>query len=317
MAVGVVHHLTRRYVFEDMMIVERKNKKFEYQFQGIRPYDLPPLYADIDNSLEWYTDHCGINVSGRFRRYVKNIKSMYRHLGCFSDRMYSSLHSINELYPLLEVFKYYQKYKDKEFFEIVKTSLKGQPFRQIILDYDDKEEKIEDKARSSLFELNVAKQFICQGETVDFENRADIIIHERNYIAECKRVISKDLLLERVAEGVKQIEGDQFQYFGDVYIDVTQLINLSHTVLTIDELRTSFMGFSTKEEVSEALSDIVEVELESFIKDYIYKINEIANRYAEKTQNIYFMYNFVGLHLCAAQQAAVLGQAKVLVWHQT
>ncbi len=165
------------------------------------------------SSIDTWLSRLGIRKHNRFRRYQQNIEWLMRHdEPADRSRIYAELRSQGKLSEVLssyvesiEIVETIPALRDNAIdipIELLRKAFSGSADAM-------RETSRSNQARNAMFELNIAAMIARQGLDPALSNRnPDVSFNFANRAVhvECKRVISRGKLFERIEEGVRQLD---------------------------------------------------------------------------------------------------------------
>lgn len=213
-----------------------KNKFINADFIKVAPYkDDHNLYAFIkkfDESCSWIESYCQLSIKGRISEYRKILETYDRIRGGFTDELYKFIHAVSEVHKINQIHGFLKNQTSDNFKSTVNKSIYGKTYF-----FDDDETYKEDQSRNFLFELITASNYQKLGYSVDLSGITDILIHKQKIAIECKKIHSKDKILTRVSEAIKQINKYKTQhpdYLGVIHIDITNCFDIKFQKIVSD-----------------------------------------------------------------------------------
>jgi hypothetical protein len=199
--------------------------------------------AELDDVLSW-ASHQGVSSQSRFHIYRKNIEWLRTHdsegerPGVHAQiveegRLTEILSTMTESIELVETIPALRRLNVAIPVKLLKKAFSGPAdmFR---------EDDASNGARNAMFELSVAAMAARRGLTPTLSNTNPDVSFEfegRCVKVECKRVISVNRIMERLKEGVKQLEKSAQRAASDVgvvAISISKLFNPGDRFLVSD-----------------------------------------------------------------------------------
>lgn len=278
--------------------------KIEYYTKHIKVYIAPyadnKLIENLENSIEWLSSKLSIKLRGRIPFYQKKIREYEKHRGFINDNMFYILSSFSEIFLINRIVKQLQKQDSKEFIETLKKIVKGSNFRG---------QSEKDTARNFIFELLIASDFQENNFSIDLSSKTDIVVFEPNILIECKRIQSEKKLIQRIDEGIKQIENrNTREYNGIVFIDISELMDISKRIIIqvpLENTCTLLTNLIDTEMIVDNIINTLDLEVKNKIFDDIDKINNLI---IDKKITIVLVCNFLGYHHGLVEEDLIIGQ---------
>lgn len=278
--------------------------KIEYYTKYIKVYIAPyadnKLIENLENSIEWLSNKLSIKLRGRIPFYQKKIREYEKYRGYINEDMFYILSSFSEIFLINRIAKQLQKHDSKEFIETLEKIVKGNNFRG-------KSEK--DTARNFIFELLIASDFQENNFSIDLSSKTDIVVFEPNILIECKRIQSEKKLIQRINEGIKQIENrNTREYNGIVFIDISELIDISKRIIIqvpLENTLTLLTNLIDTDMIVDNIIDTLDLEVKNKIFDDMDKINNLI---IDKKITVVLVCNFLGFHHGLVEEDLIIGQ---------
>lgn len=260
-----------------------ENKFINTDFIKVAPYkDDQNLYAFIkkfDDSCSWIESYCQLSIKGRISEYRKILDTYDRIRGGFTDELYKFIHAVSEVHKINQIYVFLKNQTSDNFKSTVNKSIYGKTYF-----FDDDETYKDDQSRNFLFELVTAANYQKLGYNVDLSGITDILIHEQKIAIECKKIHSKDKILTRVSDAIKQINKYKAQYpdySGVIHIDITNCFDIKFQKIVSDASQSKMRMLAVVPNESDMI-EMFEKKLESQRNNYI---NEIIPQIKEKIKN--------------------------------
>jgi len=276
----------------------KKYKKYIKVY--VAPYTDNKLIENLENSIEWLSDKLNIQLRGRIPFYQKKIREYEKYRGYINENMFYILSSFSEIFLINRIVKQLQKHDSKEFIETLEKIVKGNNFRG---------ESEKDTARNFIFELLIASDFQEKNFSIDLSTKTDIVVFEPNILIECKRIQSEKKLIQRINEGIKQIENrNTGQFNGIVFIDISELIDISKRITVQVPLENSIRLLTNLIDTNmivDAVINTLDLEVKNRVSDSIQKINNLIKN---KNITVVLVSNFLGYHHGLIEEDLIIGQ---------
>lgn len=278
--------------------------KIEYYTKYIKVYIAPytdnKLIENLKNSIEWLSNKLNTQLRGRIPFYQKKISEYEKNRGYINEDMFYILSSFSEIFLISRIVKQLQKHDSKEFIETLKKIVKGNNFRG---------ESEKDTARNFIFELLIASDFQENNFSIDLSTKTDIVVFEPNILIECKRIQSEKKLIQRINEGIKQIEDrNTREYNGIVFIDISELIDISKRIIIQVPLKntlTLLTNLIDTDIIVDNIIDTLDLEVKNKIFDDMDKINNLI---IDKKITVVLVCNFLGFHNGLVEEDLIIGE---------
>ena len=278
--------------------------KIEYYTKYIKVYIAPyadnKLIENLENSIEWLSNKLSIQLRGRIPFYHKKISEYEKYRGYVNEDMFYILSSFSEIFLISRIVEQLQKHDSKEFIETLKKIVKGNNFRG---------ESENDTARNFIFELLIASDFQENNFYIDLSTKTDIVVFEPNILIECKRIQSEKKLIERINEGINQInDRNTGEYNGIVFIDISELIDISKRIIIqvpLENTLTLLTNLIDTDLIVDKIIDTLDLEVKNKIFDDMNKINNLIKN---KKVTIVLVCNFLGFHHGLVKEDLIIGQ---------
>lgn len=204
------------------------------------------FFDELGDILAWAADR-GISLQSRFHIYKRNIEWLRAHDGENDrSRIYAQLASEGKLNEILSTMT--------ESIELVETipalrrlnvDIPKELLRRAFSGPADisREDHTSNEARNAMFELSVAAMAARRGLTPTLSNTNPDVSFEfeaRRVKIECKRILSVNRMIERLREGIKQLEKSMqgtISDIGIVAISLSKLVNPGDRFLVSDSPR--------------------------------------------------------------------------------
>lgn len=257
------------------------NKFISADFINVAPYQglgyLFDFITQFENACSWIENEFQLKIDGRIRDYKKVLNNYERKVrGRFGDDLYFFIHTVSEVNKIIKIHNYLKDQNSKNFKSTLYKSIYGNTYF-----FDTENAYKNDASRNFVFELSTASFYEQIGYKVDLSNNTDILIHEEKIAIECKKIHSKDQILTRVTEALKQINNlkkEKPEYDGVIHIDITNCFEIKFQKLISDKsqnLDKILLDVPNKEDMIRTIENHLENQRKSFIDEITPKIRKI------------------------------------------
>lgn len=281
-------------------------------FVNVAPYSSPdclPLFlARAQESCEWLENR-GLKVKGRIPYYQDVIKRYDTIRGSYGPKMFEFLHAVSEMHHVVKCSEQLKEQQaSAEFNKTLHAAMYGINFSH------ENDTPGKDQDRNYMFELGIASSYAAQTHCIDVSKRTDIIVNDLALAIECKRIQSSELLVRRLKDAIKQLKKHEAGEAanGVVYIDVTELLDVKHTVYIHDQAGVPpyLKPPPDEDEVVKTLYARIEADIADTIED---KMTQLKGYLTDEVSCVVLNFNFCGFETNMFREYAIVGRCSFIL----